>query len=72
MVHGPVSVFSPDDTVSKVLGVLERTARYEAAVSSASSVGLITIRDLLGVDQPARTKVDGVWRATGSASPGAR
>ncbi len=67
--HSPVSIFGPDDTVSSVLGVLKETERYEAAVMSGRSVGLITVRDLLDVDQPSRRKVDSVWRATGSASP---
>ncbi len=67
--HRGVSIFRPDDLVSKVLGVLERSARYEAVVSSGSSVGLITVRDALAVDQPSQTKVDRVWRATGSVSP---
>ena len=69
IVHGPVSVFKPDDQASKVLGVLKQSGRYEAAVKSPKSVGLITVRDLLAVDQPAQTKVDKLWRATGAASP---
>jgi len=67
--HGPISVFSPEDNASQVLGVLKETDRYEAAVSSGGSVGLITVRDLLGVDQPAQRRVDKLWRATGSVSP---
>ncbi len=67
--HRGVSVFRPDDLVSKVLGVLESSGRYEAVVSSGSSVGLITVRDALAVDQPSQTKVDRVWRATGGVSP---
>jgi CBS domain-containing protein len=67
--HRGVSVFRPDDLVSKVLGVLERSGRYEAVVSSGSSVGLITVRDALAVDQPSQTKVDRVWRATEGVSP---
>jgi CBS domain-containing protein/ribosome-associated translation inhibitor RaiA len=70
--HVRVSVFQPDDLVSKVLGVLEISGRYEAVVSSGSSVGLITVRDALAVDQPSQTKVDNVWRATGSVSPETR
>lgn len=69
LVHHPVSVFRPDETTSKVLGVLKETERYEAVVSSKASVGIITIRDLLDVDQPSQTKIDGVWRATGAISP---
>ncbi|MBC8498744.1 CBS domain-containing protein [Candidatus Bathyarchaeota archaeon] len=67
--HSPISVFSPEDFASQVLGVLKETDRYEAAVSSGGSVGLITVRDLLDVDQPAQRRVDKVWRATGSVSP---
>jgi len=67
--HSPISVFSPEDNASQELGVLKETDRYEAAVSSRGSVGLITVRDLLGVDQPAQRRVDKIWRATGSVSP---
>jgi len=72
LVHGPVSIFKPDDMASKVLGELEETGRYEAVVASDGRVGLVTVRDLLGVSQPAQTKVDGLWRVTGSLSPGDR
>ena len=67
-IHGRVSVFKPEDTASRVLGELKETGRYEAAVASEGKVGLITVRDLLGVSQPAQTRVDGVWKITGSAS----
>ena len=70
LVHARVSVFSTDEVVSKILGVLRETDRYEAAVKSDGSVGLITVRDLLDVDQPSRTKIDAVWKATGSVKPG--
>jgi len=69
IVHGPVSVFTPEDQASKVLGVLKKSGRYEAAVKSSKTVGLITVRDLLAVDQPEQTKVDKLWRATGTANP---
>ena len=69
LIHGRVSVFNPDDTASKVLGELKETGRYEAAVSSDGVVGLVTVRDLLGVNQPAQTRVDGIWKITGSVSP---
>ncbi len=62
-------VFSPDDTASKVLGALEEEGLYEAAVSLEDSVGIITVRDMLGVDQPAQTKIEGIWRGTDSVSP---
>ncbi len=67
--HGRVSVFNPDDMASKVLGELKETGRYEAAVASEDGIGLITVRDLLGVSQPAQTRVDGIWKIIGSVSP---
>ena len=67
-----VSVFKPDDLASKVLGELKKTGRYEAVVASEGRVGLVTVRDLLGVSQPAQTKVDGIWKITGAVSPSDR
>jgi len=57
LIHSRVSVFKPEDTASKVLGELKETGRYEAAVASEGKVGLITVRDLLGVSQPEQTRV---------------
>ena len=64
------NLFRPDDTASKVLGVLKEEGLYEAAVAMEDSVGIVTVRDMLDVDQPSRTKIDGVWRGTGSVSSG--
>ena len=64
-----IKTFTPDDTASKVLGALEEEGLYEAAVSMEDSVGIITVRDMLDVDQPAQTKIEGIWRGTGSISP---
>jgi CBS domain-containing protein/ribosome-associated translation inhibitor RaiA len=69
--HGGISVFRPDETVSRVLGVLRESGRYEAAVTSDEAVGIITVRDLLGVSNPSRAKIASVWRATGSVGPSA-
>jgi len=69
LIQARISVFSTDEAVSRVLGVLRETDRYEAAVKSDGSVGLITVRDLLDVDQPSKTKIDAVWKATGSVKP---
>jgi CBS domain-containing protein len=70
IVPSDFNLFSPDDAASKVLGVLKKEGLYEAAVAVEDSVGIITVRDMLEVDQPSRTKIDGVWRGTGSVSPG--
>ena len=61
--------FTPEDTASKVLGALEKAGLYEAAVSMEGSVGIVTVRDMLDVEQPARTKIEGIWRGTGSVAP---
>lgn len=57
-----MSVFDPGDTASSVLGELKETGRYEALVSSGTKVGLVTVRDLLDVDQSTQTKIEGLWR----------
>jgi len=62
-------VFSPEETVSKVLGELERTGRYEAAVQAGDKVGLITIRHLLNVGQPEYTKLVHLWKALTQVTP---
>jgi predicted transcriptional regulator/ribosome-associated translation inhibitor RaiA len=65
-----VTVFSPDDTASKVLGVFKEAGLYEAAVAMEDSFGIITVRDMLDVDQPSQTRIEGIWRGTGSVSHG--
>ena len=69
IVPNTLNVFSPDDTASRVLGVLKEEGLYEAAVAMEDSVGIITVRDMLDVDQPSQTKIEGIWRGTGSVSP---
>ncbi|OGD52288.1 hypothetical protein A3K81_01365 [Candidatus Bathyarchaeota archaeon RBG_13_60_20] len=64
--HSPGSVFSPDDQASKVLGYLKDTGRYEAAASGGGRTGIVTVRDLLGVDHPERTKVESIWEQVGT------
>lgn len=69
LIHPHKTVFSSKDTASKVLGELKETGRYEAVVRSDGKIGLVTVRDLLGVDQPEQTRIDRIWRITGSISP---
>lgn len=64
-----VSVFSPEDTVSKVLGVLKDTGRTEAVAAEGDRYGIVAVRDLLGVDQPERTKVESIWNQIGYIIP---
>ncbi len=63
------SVFSPEDTVSKILGVLKDTKRTEAVASDNEKYGVIAVRDLLGVDQPEQTKVRKIWKQIGTITP---
>jgi CBS domain-containing protein/ribosome-associated translation inhibitor RaiA len=69
IVHRHVSVFTLDVMVSRVLGELKLNGRYEAVVRSDGKFGLITLRDLLDVDQPTQIKVERVWRNIGHVSP---
>ncbi|MBM3291913.1 CBS domain-containing protein [Candidatus Bathyarchaeota archaeon] len=64
-----ISIFDPKDNASKVLGELKQTDRYEAVVSSGSKVGIITVRDLLDIDQPSQTRLEGFWRPLTPVSP---
>ena len=64
--HSAGSLFDPDDQASKVLGYLKDTGRYEAVASGGGRAGIVTIRDLLGVDHPERTKVEGIWEQVGT------
>ncbi len=63
------SVFSPEETVSRVLGVLKDINRTEAVAAGDKKNGIITVRDLLGVDQPENTKIETIWRQVGSINP---
>ncbi len=62
---GSASVFAPGDTVSKVLGVLKDTGRTEAVAAEGDRYGIVAVRDLLGVDQPERTKIESIWKQVG-------
>jgi len=62
---GSASVFAPGDTLSKVLGVLKDTGRTEAVAAEGDRYGIVAVRDLLGVDQPERTKIESIWNQVG-------
>ena len=71
ILHGAGGVFSPGDQVSRVLGYLKDTGRPGAVAAKGGRVGVISLRDLLGVDQPGRTKVESIWKQVGALAPGA-
>jgi CBS domain-containing protein/ribosome-associated translation inhibitor RaiA len=57
------SVFTPEDSASKVKGELEKTGRYEALVVGGGKIGMVTIRDLLNAEQLEQTKVERLWKS---------
>jgi CBS domain-containing protein/ribosome-associated translation inhibitor RaiA len=63
--HTPRSVFNPDNPTSKILTYFKDTGHYEAVASDGANTGLITIRDLLGVEHPERTNIKSVWHRIG-------
>ena len=69
LLHSHGSVFQPGDQVSKVLGVLDETGRNEAVAAGGGKFGIITIHDLLVVDQPQRTKIESIWSQIGTVRP---
>ena len=69
ILHEQGSVFDPEDPSSKALGYMKDTGRYEVVAAKGNRVGIITVRSLLGVDHPHRTRIDSVWDQIGVASP---
>lgn len=65
----PSSVFKPGDQVSKVLGVMKSTGRDEAVAAEGDRIGIVTVRNLLGVDQPSRTKIERIWEQIEAVGP---
>ncbi len=57
-----ITILKPEDTAGKALGELEKTGRYEAVVWAGGKMGLITIRDLLDVEQLEKTKIETLWK----------
>jgi predicted transcriptional regulator/ribosome-associated translation inhibitor RaiA len=61
----PRSVFNPDNPASKILTYFKDTGHYEAVASDGANTGLITVRDLLGVEHPERTNIKSIWHQIG-------
>lgn len=59
------SVFNPDDPTSKILAYFKDTGNYETVASNGTNTGLITARDLLGIEHPERTNIKSVWHKIG-------
>ena len=63
LINKRISIFTPEDVASKVKGELEKTGRYEAIVVGGGKLGMVTIRDLLGVEPLEQTKVEKLWKS---------
>jgi len=63
--HTPRNVFNPDNPASTILTYFKDTGHCEAVASDGANIGLITIRDLLGVEHPERTNIKSVWHQIG-------
>lgn len=64
--------FSLSDTVSRLIGYFYKTNLYEVPVVGEGKIGLVTLRDLLKVVHPERTRLRRVWRSVGVLSPDSR
>lgn len=63
LIERKISIFTPEDSASKVKGELEKIGRYEAIVIGGGKIGLVTIRDLLDVELLEQTKVERLWKS---------
>ena len=61
-------VYSSKDTISKLIGGLYETGSREALVAYEGRIGLVALRDLLGVSHPERTLIKDVARSVPSLS----
>ena len=61
-------VYSSMDTISTLIGGLYETGSREALVTYDERIGLVTLRDLLGVSHPERTLIKDVAKSVPSLS----
>lgn len=64
--------FSPSTTVSKLTGYFYKTNLYEVPVVGEGKIGLVTLRDLLKIVHPHRTRLRRIWRFVGTLTPDRR
>lgn len=62
-------VFRSSDTASSLLGYFRETNIYEAPVVGENKIGFVTLRDLLNVSHPERTRLGKVWKFVGVLRP---
>jgi CBS domain-containing protein len=68
-VRRDVKIFKPETVISEIFGFLLETNSYEALIKSNRIIGVISIRDLLGIVQPRKTTLRGRWFPSRSVSP---
>jgi CBS domain-containing protein len=59
---GPVSALSPSDPISRALGYLRESGEYDAIVEDKSGAAVVSVRDLLNVENIASQKVSTIMR----------
>lgn len=68
MNKNPVTI-SELQTIADLVGLFRETNNYEALVSGRETFGLVTVRDLLDIGHPERTRVENITRIVGSVKP---
>jgi len=68
MNKNPVTI-SRLQTIADLVGVFRETNSHEALVSGRDTFGLVTVRDLLDIGHPERTRVENITRIVGSVKP---
>lgn len=55
-------VFNSSETVSRIIGYFNETEFYEALVINEGKLGIVTLRDLLDIVQPQKTRLSRLWK----------
>lgn len=69
LMRGVSEIFSSSETVSRLIGYFNETDFYEAPVINEGKIGIVSLRDLLDIVQPQRTRLSHVWKSVGSIGP---
>lgn len=68
MNKSPVRV-SELQTIADLIGAFKETNCYEALISGKDTFGLVTVRDLLDIGHPERTRIENITHLVGSVKP---
>ena len=68
MNKNPITI-SKLQTIADLVGVFRETNSYEALVSGRDTYGLVTVREILDIGHPERTRVENITSIVGSVKP---